>query len=141
MSKLIYEAKNLGIVIDQKMLKIDLKSEKRYRDIIDENFQKPNEQSKVNSDDDPSSIYGDDGGGNHENSLRESKKPAEILQIEEEYNSLMKNSIVLRRGRCGRYFTKYIQKSIFEESEGNSDGEEEAINNEKKSIKKRRKRY
>jgi hypothetical protein len=53
----------------------------------------------------------------------------------------MKNSIVLRRGRCGRYFTKYIQKSIFEESEGNSEGEEEAINSEKKSIKKRRKRY
>jgi hypothetical protein len=71
MSKLIYEAKNLGIVIDQKMLKIDLKSEKRYRDIIDENFQKPKEQSKVNSDDDPTSIYGDDGGANHENSLRE----------------------------------------------------------------------
>jgi len=53
----------------------------------------------------------------------------------------MNNSIVLRRGRCGRLFTKYIQKSIFEESEGNSDGEEDVINNEKKSIKKRRKRY
>ena len=45
----------------------------------------------------------------HENSLRDmSRKPPEIVQIEDEYNALTQNAIVLRRGRCGRYFTKYI---------------------------------
>jgi hypothetical protein len=34
----MYEAKNLGVLIDPKILKIDLKSDKRYREIIDENF-------------------------------------------------------------------------------------------------------
>jgi hypothetical protein len=73
----MYEAKNLGVLIDPKILKIDLKSDKRYREIIDENFQKSKEQSKVNSDDDPLSIYGEDGNATNENSLKESKKSAD----------------------------------------------------------------
>jgi len=67
----MYEAKNLGVLIDPKILKIDFKSDKRYREIIDENFQKSKEQSKVNSDDDPLSIYGEDGNATNENSLKE----------------------------------------------------------------------
>lgn len=51
----------------------------------------------------------------------------------------MAKSIVLRRGRCGRYFAKYVQKSIFEDSDA-SDIEEE-IASDKKLLKKRRKRY
>jgi len=73
----MYEAKNLGVLIDPKILKIDFKSDKRYREIIDENFQKSKEQSKVNSDDDPLSIYGEDGNATNENSLKESKKSAD----------------------------------------------------------------
>jgi hypothetical protein len=49
----------------------------------------------------------------------QSKKAPEMLQIEEEYNALMQQNIVLRRGRCGRLFAKYIQKSIFEDSDNN----------------------
>jgi hypothetical protein len=45
-----------------------------------------------------------------------------MLQIEEEYNALMQQSIVLRRGRCGRMFAKYVQKSIFEDSDNNNMG-------------------
>jgi hypothetical protein len=73
----MYEAKNLGVLIDPKILKIDLKSEKRYREIIEENFFKSKEQSKVNSEDDPLSIYGEDGNATNENSLKESKKSAD----------------------------------------------------------------
>lgn len=39
---------------------------------------------------------------------KESKKPPEVLQIEDEYNALTSYDIVLRRGRCGRYFAKYV---------------------------------
>jgi hypothetical protein len=68
--------------------------------------------------------------------MRESKKPFEVLQIEDEYNALTQYDIVLRRGRCGRYFTKYIQRQIFEDSE-TSDVEDV----EKKEIRKRKKKY
>jgi hypothetical protein len=59
---------------------------------------------------------------------KESKKTPEIVQIEEEYNALTSYDIVLRRGRCGRYFAKYVQKSIFEDSDpGHSDNEDDYI--------------
>ena len=51
----------------------------------------------------------------------------------------MQKGIVLRRGRCGRVFAKYVQKSIFEDSDG-SDADED-VNNEKKALRKRRRKY
>ncbi len=49
----------------------------------------------------------------------------------------MQRGIVLRRGRCGRVFTKYVQKSIFEDSEA-SENEEDLKNI---ALKKRRRKY
>lgn len=41
-SRLVAEAKQqLGVRLDPRSLKIDFKSEKRYREMADENFQKP----------------------------------------------------------------------------------------------------
>lgn len=75
-------------------------------------------------------------------STKESKKPPEVMQIEDEYNALTSYDIVLRRGRCGRYFAKYVQKSIFEDSDGGFGSDnEDADNIEKNTLKKRRKRY
>lgn len=65
----------------------------------------------------------------HDNSIRESKKHPEVTQIEEEYNALTSYDLVLRRGRCGRYFAKYVQKSIFEDSDVGSDAEEDGVSN------------
>lgn len=77
-------------------------------------------------------------------STKESKKPPEVVQIEDEYNALTSYDIVLRRGRCGRYFAKYVQKSIFEDSDGGFGSENEdagADNVDKNALRKRRKRY
>jgi hypothetical protein len=41
-TKLLYEAKNqLGMKLEPKHVKIEFKSEKRYKELIEENFQKP----------------------------------------------------------------------------------------------------
>ena len=89
---------------------MDVRGEKRYQEICKETFYKAPqpENSKTNH-------YSDDENeehafmSTHENSLKDiSRKPPEIVQIEDEYNALTQNAIVLRRGRCGRYFTKYI---------------------------------
>lgn len=69
--------------------------------------------------------------------MRDSRKPLDVLQIEEEYNALTQYDIVLRRGRCGRYFTKYVQRQIFEDSD-TSDHDEDI---EKREIRKRKKKY
>jgi hypothetical protein len=56
----------------------------------------------------------------------------------------MQSAIILRRGRCGRLFAKYIQKSIFEDSEnpgGLSDNETAEELEKKAMLRKRRKRY
>lgn len=77
----------------------------------------------------------------YEGSTKESKKAPEVIQIEEEYNALTSYDLVLRRGRCGRYFAKYVQKSIFEDCDiGNSDCEDDGLN-DKNNSRKRRKRY
>jgi len=83
------------------MLKIEIRSEKRYKEQIEENFLKHQEESKVNDD-------FDDVQSTHENSLRDSKKPQEVAQVEDEYNALMQTSLVLRRGRANRCFAKYV---------------------------------
>jgi len=50
--------------------------------------------------------------------------------------------MVLRRGRCGRYFAKYVQKSIFEDSDVGSEAEDDGVSNlERNQLRKRRKRY
>lgn len=42
LSKLIYESRGqLGIKLNPGALKIEFKSEKRYKELIEENFQKP----------------------------------------------------------------------------------------------------
>jgi hypothetical protein len=153
LTKLIHEAKSLGVHLGPKYLKIDQKSEKRYLEQIKETFQKPpKDLTKYNTfEDDPYPIV--NGAGNlyddmglmstHENSLRESRKPPEVTQIEEEYNALTSYDLVLRRGRCGRYFAKYVQKSIFEDSDVGSDAEDDGVSNLERNqqLRKRRKRY
>lgn len=53
----------------------------------------------------------------------------------------MQSAIILRRGRCGRLFAKYVQRSIFEDSaEATSDVEDE-FSSERKGLRKRRRRY
>lgn len=67
--------------------------------MIDENFVK--EVRKEAEEKESEDIY--------DSLTRESsKKTPEILQIEDEYNALLQNKLVLRRGRQGRLFTKYI---------------------------------
>lgn len=143
-SKLIQEAKNLGVKIEPKYLRVEFKSEKRYKDMIEETFVKVKENSKTHEEEGQQNIFEDIVGGqssfDYTSSNSSSKKGPEILQIEDEYNSLMQNCIVLRRGRCGRYFAKYVQKSIFEDSD-TSDMENGEDIGEKKALKKRRKRY
>lgn len=42
LSKLIYEARGqLGVRLDPRAVRIEYKSEKRYKELIEENFQKP----------------------------------------------------------------------------------------------------
>ena len=147
LTKLLYEAKNsLGVRIEPKALHIDFKSEKRYKELIEENFQKPklrdiNEEEKIEED----YMMNNMDGSTRETTALSSKKSVEILQIEDEYNALMQQSIVLRRGRCGRMFAKYVQKSIFEDTsdtfrdQGNSDNEQD--DDKKTVLKKRRKKY
>ena len=50
----------------------------------------------------------------------------------------------MRRGRCGRIFAKYVQKSIFEDQEGgtgNASDNEDEKSGAAPTLKKRRKRY
>lgn len=69
--------------------------------------------------------------------------------IDQDDENMMQSAIVLRRGRCGRLFAKYVQKSIFEDSDGGgaSDADEEtapSLNGASaadKKGKKRRRRY
>jgi len=81
----------------------------------------------------------------YEGSTKESKKTPEVLQIEDEYIALTSYDLVLRRGRCGRYFAKYVQKSIFEDCDlgaaNNSDGEDDGLVDKNNAARKRRKRY
>lgn len=43
------------------------------------------------------------------------KKTLEVQQIEEEYESLINRSIMVRRGRNNILYAKYIEKEIFED--------------------------
>jgi hypothetical protein len=89
LTKILSECGKYGLHLGPKSLKVDIRGEKRYLEIIKENFQKAvpkSENSKVNLPDDD---YEDQAGvSTHENSVRDCKKPAEVLQIEEEYNAL-----------------------------------------------------
>jgi hypothetical protein len=147
LTKLLYEVKNLGVHIAPKSLKIDIRSEKRYLEQCKETFVKSRaaiaKEDALNQDD-ITALMGDDmmTGIFEGTSTKESKKPPEVMQIEDEYNALTSYDIVLRRGRCGRYFAKYVQKSIFEDSDGGFGSDnEEGDNIEKNILKKRRKRY
>lgn len=63
------------------------RGEKRYQEIIKETFQKPSpESSKSNLPEDDNEDQA--GISTHENSVRDNRKPPEILQIEDEYNAL-----------------------------------------------------
>lgn len=148
-SKILLEAKqSFGVKMDAKSLYIDLKSEKSYKKLIEENFQKPkpavsayDEESKE-GEEGPGGMMMD--GSTRETTAVQSKKSPEMLQIEDEYNALMQQSIVLRRGRCGRIFAKYVQKSIFEDLEcgnGNASDNEDEKSGGAPALKKRRKRY
>lgn len=92
LTKLLYEAKHsLGVRIEPKAMHIDFKSEKRYKELIEENFQKPkvrdmNEDEKIDEDYQMNNM---DGGSTRETTALSSKKSPEILQIEDEYNALM----------------------------------------------------
>jgi hypothetical protein len=116
LTKLLYEVKSLGVHIAPKSLKIDIRSEKRYQEQCKETFVKSRaaiaKEDALNQDD-ISALMGDDmmqmsTGMFEGTSTKESKKPPEVMQIEEEYNALTSYDIVLRRGRCGRYFAKYV---------------------------------
>lgn len=139
--------------IAPKSIKIDIRSEKRYLDQCKETFIKPPSKegmSGLNPDDINALLDQNDilnGAAVFETttaaSTKESKKPPEVVQIEDEYNALTSYDIVLRRGRCGRYFAKYVQKSIFEDSDGGfgSDNEDAENIDKNTALKKRRKRY
>lgn len=150
-SKIIYEAQaSLGIRLEPKGLRIDFKNEKRFKDLIDENFQKPHsrphyENCKNNNylDDD---MFNNDGDMLPLSHKRSSLLDGASAQDHQDEDPLMQSAIMLRRGRCGRLFAKYIQKSIFEDSDGGEAGglsdNETAEELEKKVLlKKRRKRY
>lgn len=62
------------------------------------------------------------------------------MQIEEEYEAFTNMSLVLRRGRCNKIFAKYVQTCIFEDAE-TSDSETPSYPNDKKLLKKRKKKY
>lgn len=117
LTKLLYEAKNtFGMRIEPKALTIDFKNDRTYKKLIEENFHKPKNSALAEEESKEIEEYAIQlDGSTRETTI--SKKAPEMLQIEEEYNALMQQSIVLRRGRCGRMFTKYVQKSIFEDSE------------------------
>ena len=86
LTKLIQDAKNLGVHLGPKYLKIDQKSDKRYLDQCKDYFQKlPKEKYNSFEDDYPQSnniVPSFDEMGmmsTHENSLRESRKPHEVI--------------------------------------------------------------
>lgn len=121
--------------------------------MIEENFQKPPysrrgryENSKENNylEDDMFNNVDDLQAQSHKrNSLFDG---AALAQEQQDDEPLMQSAIMLRRGRCGRLFAKYIQKSIFEDSDigeagGLSDSETAEELEKKISLKKRRKRY
>ena len=67
---------------------MDPRGEKRYQEIIKDTYVQPKaESSKSNLQDDenedPAAVI-----STHENSLRDIRKPPDVLQIEEEYNAL-----------------------------------------------------
>lgn len=131
-TKLIYEARtSLGIRLDHRAIKIDFKNERKYKDMIEENFQKW-EGSKEEED------------GDLEGEVTKRSSLAGDAEDQDEVPT-MQSAIMLRRGRCGRLFAKYIQKSIFEDSDngggGLSDGETAEDIEKKVLLKKRRKRY
>lgn len=97
----------MGVKIEPKYLRVEFKSEKRYKDTIEETFVKARENSKTHEDEGQLNIFEDIVTGNLDYTTSSRKNP-EILQIEDEYNNLIQNCIVLRRGRCGRYFAKYV---------------------------------
>ena len=113
-TKILTEAQaTMGFKFEPKAIRVDLKDDRKQK--IEEHFQKAEPQ------------------------LEESK---ELLGgQEEEDENMMQSAIILRRGRCGRLFAKYIQKSIFEDSDGNSTDLEDDFASERKGLKKRRKRY
>jgi hypothetical protein len=89
-SRLVQEARqNLGVRLDPRHLRIDFKSDKKYREMADEYFQK-RESAKTTADMDMDDEL--------QGSVQSRKAP-ELVQIEEEYGAFTRRGIVLRRGR------------------------------------------
>jgi hypothetical protein len=77
-TKLIYECKKYGIHLAPRAVKVDIRGEKKYQELIKETFQKPvPENSKSNYPDEDNEDHA--GISTHENSVRDTRKPPEIL--------------------------------------------------------------
>ncbi len=152
-SRVLYEAQtSLGFKLEPKAVKIDFKSERDLKEMIKQTFQKPTssrfyESARDQNYDEEEKIQDDERGEmlglSHKRSLlfEAPFMDQDAAGAEDPY---MQSAIILRRGRCGRLFAKYIQKSIFEDSEnlgGLSDNETAEELEKKVMLRKRRKRY
>ena len=93
LTKLLHEAKyQMGARIEPKAVHIDFKSEKRYKELIEENYQKPKQimqagMGEEEKNEEEGQLMQMD--GSTREATAASKKSPEAQQIEEEYNALM----------------------------------------------------
>ena len=88
LTKLLFDCSKYGFHLAPRSVRVDVRGEKRYQEIIKETYQKKvtTENAKTNALEDENEDQ--NGISTHENSMRDSRKPPEILQIEDEYNAL-----------------------------------------------------
>jgi hypothetical protein len=132
MTKILSELDTIGVTLKPHYIKIDQNSKKELKDKIDTFYRK----TKLSPEDEEAEEE------TKENTVEILKKSKDILQIEDEYQGFTNMSLTIRRGRCNRIWTKYVEKAIFEDSEA-SDIEDNLPQsaNDKKVLKKRKKKY
>jgi hypothetical protein len=123
-TKLLSEAQGLGFNFQPKAMRVDFKDDRKQK--IEEYFQKPKQRVEVEE---------------SKQAPEEALKKQASWQEEVEDENMMQSAIVLRRGRCGRLFAKYVQRSIFEDSDEATSDLEDDYASERKGLKKRRRRY
>ena len=133
LTKLLAEMGTLGCNLLPNQLRMEQTTKKELKDKIDAFLEQPKKSSMNAYDSDVEIVHQE---STYDRTIE--KKSPEIKMEEDEYEALMNRSLMIRRGRNNMVYAKYIEKEIFEDPEI-SDSED--YGEEKKVLKKRKKKY